>query len=546
MPLIKDEAPAAGVICIAGDSVLLLCRPDGTWGFPGGTIEPGESPEQAARRELCEETGHVLDATVRPIGQYDNFAAFVTFCDTNFPVALNAEHTAYEWRDMDALPEPLHREGLTRQMLSAAFNGNARDYADSAKEYDLNGWFEVHDNPLSLVGVFDYLGRNIPQERERGNGMEPFKVYRPAEELADPDCLASFRLMPWVINHTMLGDGTNGTTTVDEKGARGVIGEQIRFDPDLGDYGGVRGNIKCFSEILAGQVAAGKVELSLGYRCIYEHAPGLFDGIPYTYVQRRIRGNHLATVDDGRMGPEVAVMDGFTFTVDAKEFIAMAKAKPNAKKGNVVSITLSRLMAFTQDAEETIEKGEDKSGDIAAAVKAIKEALPLLEALEGLKAVGSAESLEIPTADFEDNPTASAKDNDEPKDNDKDGKGMDAAEVGRIVKREIAAALGAVKPAQTMDAADVYADMAKRDKLAADLSGFVGAFDHREMTAQQVAEYGVEKLGLSVPKGAEQVAVASFLHGRTPAHKQSVVTAVTDSRDGKKPGWLSDQLKAQA
>jgi 8-oxo-dGTP pyrophosphatase MutT (NUDIX family) len=30
---------------------------DGTWDFPSGFMEPGESPEETGRREVCEETG---------------------------------------------------------------------------------------------------------------------------------------------------------------------------------------------------------------------------------------------------------------------------------------------------------------------------------------------------------------------------------------------------------------------------------------------------------------------------------------------------------
>jgi len=52
--------------CIFNDKgqVLLQRREDfGEWGFPGGAVELGETPEQAAIREVKEETG--LDVEVR-------------------------------------------------------------------------------------------------------------------------------------------------------------------------------------------------------------------------------------------------------------------------------------------------------------------------------------------------------------------------------------------------------------------------------------------------------------------------------------------------
>ena len=49
------------VYCLENDRVLLMLRHkqpnDGLWVAPGGKLEPGESPQECARREFREETG---------------------------------------------------------------------------------------------------------------------------------------------------------------------------------------------------------------------------------------------------------------------------------------------------------------------------------------------------------------------------------------------------------------------------------------------------------------------------------------------------------
>jgi 8-oxo-dGTP diphosphatase len=61
----KEIEVAVGVLVREDSAFLLTSRPpgkvyDGYWEFPGGKLEPGETVEQALRRELVEEIGLMI------------------------------------------------------------------------------------------------------------------------------------------------------------------------------------------------------------------------------------------------------------------------------------------------------------------------------------------------------------------------------------------------------------------------------------------------------------------------------------------------------
>lgn len=61
VPVVQRPVPTVGVVCLKGDRVLLIKRGTpprlGQWSLPGGRIEWGEPVDEAALRELKEETG---------------------------------------------------------------------------------------------------------------------------------------------------------------------------------------------------------------------------------------------------------------------------------------------------------------------------------------------------------------------------------------------------------------------------------------------------------------------------------------------------------
>lgn len=428
---------------------------------------------------------------------------------------------------------------------------------------DHNGWFEVKGNPISKVGVFPYLGAQIGAP----DPAKVYNVYRPAEELAHPETIDSFKLLPWIDDHAMLGDAF---TPAEQKGISGVIGEDVYFDEPY-----LRANIKAFSGSMAHKINGGKIQLSPGYRCMYVPESGIFDGMEYQYVQRNIRGNHLALVDQGRTGPDVSVLDHLRITLDASDFIMPPKAtkdaappfakkqgaeemesgvkkasapeeeqkqdpaqsKPDQQSQNADPKNQSGDPAQKQDEQngeqqeenaeiqvqqEAAKKAESLSfGDVMAAVQAL---MPMLEAFMSLAKCGQA---------------ASPEDNNDPaaekmagvydsKEATPEVKTMDTEKEIQALKEELAT-LKAAQPA--MDSKAVFAEIAERDALVNQLKN-VGVFIAADsMSLQELAKKAAEAVGITCDDASALVAVRAYMHNRKAPQAAKEVFSFAAAQD---------------
>lgn len=365
-----------------------------------------------------------------------------------------------------------------------------------SKQVDINGFWEIKDNPLSKEGVFPYLGKQIDSKGKKF-GLDPdriYWVYRSKKELSNPETLKSFENKPFIDEHVMLGEGC---TPTDCKNIAGVI-HNIRVKGDM-----MIGDFTIYSDDIKREIMNGKKQLSLGYRSAFEQKHGVFNGRAYDFLQVGMVGNHVALVGRGRCGSDVRIFDK-SIVCDSLEIPQMVINKEELK--SILDGMDEATLAKAKEALEGLKTPvQDEATPSATPKTEPKKEEPKVETGdEAPKTEPKTEPKKVETTD--EAPKTEPKT--EPK----------------------------VEKVATMDEAAIRKDAAtqygKALKLHEALVPHIGEFVMDEMfTENDVAVYGCKKLvekGLimdsAVNAGSELATLTGFLAGRKGAGSAKVVT----------------------
>jgi len=373
---------------------------------------------------------------------------------------------------------------------------------------DGNGWFEIKKNPISKAGVFPYLGSSI-------GAPDPDKIYqvlRPEEELSDPETIESFKLLPWINNHVMLGNPDESpipVTPAEKKGVEGTTGETVVFENGI-----LYATIKVFSEKLKKLLDSGKNELSAGYRCKWDFTSGNYNGMPYDAIQRDIRGNHLALVDEGRMGKEVAVLDSsddcFYFALDSNEEFTMENEKDKAQDMDMPEEMKVMVKAMIMEVLNELKDGGGKEVEEKIEMTEVEDMGEHSEDEFGGKKGDESKS----DRDYE----GDAKD----ESSEDESEAMDAMD--KRIKQ--------LEKVKQPSMKDMSRQLAARNNLHKKVAPVVGHFACDEMDVNDVASYACDKLDIKCQKGHEVTAIESYL----AAQKNTGMAFSLDSADSQAQG----------
>jgi hypothetical protein len=216
----------------------------------------------------------------------------------------------------------------------------AFDNSPSMRSVDENGFMRVASSHITKETVNPYYGREIPGWEELS--LDPNHIYygyRAGDELKK--AAPTFEGLPLLLGHHI------ESADAPQKEYRvGSTGTDATWNAPYLDNSLFITDSNAIRMVEDGHMK----ELSCAYYYEPDFTPGKFEGVPYDFVMRHIRGNHIALVEEGRAGADVVVADA------------------QIKTDNSLRKTMSRLFdrfkgAFDKAPEEDIRKDEAVAQD---------------------------------------------------------------------------------------------------------------------------------------------------------------------------------------
>ena len=224
--------------------------------------------------------------------------------------------------------------------------------------------------PVARTGTQEYLPEELGLPP---GGMVP--VFRPEEEVFAPACVASFEGMPLTDGHPAAEEGVNAENIrYLQKGHAHNVRRGGGAESDL-----LLADLIVTDPELIREIRNGKREISCGYNYVLCEEDG-------RYVQREIRGNHVAVVDAGRAGPRVSIRDGKKER--RKDIMQNGRTAGRNRAGLLPARHWARMMARMARDGETEELAEV----IGELMEPVTEAAPLIA--EAVKEAAAAETPE--------------------------------------------------------------------------------------------------------------------------------------------------------
>jgi hypothetical protein len=177
---------------------------------------------------------------------------------------------------------------------------------------DEYGFLRTEGN-ATRVGVFRYL---------KSDGSIILELRHP-DEVFKADSVRTLRGVPVTNRHPTEG-------VVNSKNAKnwqvGYTGDVKVDDPFI------KAEVTITSDEGIQAVQNGTQELSCGYQCELDYTPGEWNGLRYDAIQRNIRYNHLAIVDQGRAGSSVRLKLDAEGAIEVADDVKVIKEEKIMKK----------------------------------------------------------------------------------------------------------------------------------------------------------------------------------------------------------------------